>query len=96
MSEWLDEDARRVRPNGLAIRRRRHDRAWSSRQLIAAIGEASFTSTGIRESITPHVLSSVEERNEAISYATLCLIAGGLSCDPVDILGSEAQLSRVR
>ena len=82
----IDEDARRVRPNGLAVRRMRHDRGWSPRDLVDAIARASERSTGIGETISPHLLAGVEEQCEAIPYATLCLIAGGLDCDPVDIL----------
>jgi DNA-binding Xre family transcriptional regulator len=83
------EDARRVRPNGLAVRRMRHDRSWSPRDLIDAVARASERSTGISETITPQLLSGIEEQCEAIPYATLCLIAGGLDCDPIDILDSD-------
>ena len=56
------------------------------RGLIDAIGEASLNSTGIRKTITPNLLSGIEDHNEAIPYETLCLVADGLRCDPVDIL----------
>jgi hypothetical protein len=55
--------------------------------LIDAIGEASYRASGQRETITPHLLAGIEERNEAVPYDTLCLVAAGLGCDPVDILG---------
>jgi hypothetical protein len=32
------------------------------------------------------VLQHVEEANERVSYATLCLIALGLDCNPVELL----------
>jgi hypothetical protein len=32
------------------------------------------------------VLQHVEERNERVPYATLCLIALGLDCNPVELL----------
>jgi hypothetical protein len=86
----LDEDARRVRPNGLAVRGLRHQRGWSPRALIEAIEAASRAATGIPESITPNLLEGIEERDEIIPYGTLCLVAAGLDCDPVDILGRDA------
>lgn len=84
----MDDANGLVEPDGLSIRRRRHDLSWSPRDLVAAIREASFVATGRRETITPDLLKGIEERNEAIPYATLCLVARGLDCDPVDILGS--------
>ena len=81
------EGARRVTPIGLAVRRRRHEHGWAPRDLIEAIGEASQLATGRRETITPNLLAAIEERNEAVPYDTLCLVAAGLGCDPVDILG---------
>jgi len=77
--------ARRVRPNGLEVRGRRHLRGWSPRDLIDAIGEAHLRATGLRETITPHLLRGVEEQNEVIPYASLCLIAAGLECNPIDL-----------
>jgi len=86
MSDPLDDNTRRVAPDGLAIRRRRHERGWGPRDLIRAIGDASTRSSGVRETITPNLLAGIEEQGEAIPYTTLCLLAGGLDCDPVDIL----------
>jgi hypothetical protein len=80
------EQEDRVRPNGQQVRRLRHEQGWSPRDLVAAIAEASERATGIRTSITPSLLSGVEEKWEIIPYETLCLIADGLDCDPVDIL----------
>jgi hypothetical protein len=82
----LDDDRRLVVPDGLSVRRRRHDLGLSPRELVAAIGRASQVATGRRETITPDLLKGVEERNEPIPYATLRLVARGLDCDPVDIL----------
>ena len=84
-----DYDTRPVRPNGLEVRRRRHERGWSPRDVVDAVRDASLRASGIRESITPNLLSGIEEHNEAIPYETLCLLAGGLGCDPVDILLSN-------
>lgn len=81
-----DEDARLVRPDGLAIRGLRHERGWSPRDLAAAIAEAEQTANGRGAIIAPRVLLAVEERNAPISYATLCLIAAGLDCNPVEVV----------
>jgi hypothetical protein len=75
-----------VVPVGLVVRRLRHERGWPPRALIDAIGEASFRSTGLRETISPNLLAGIEERNERIPYGTLCLLAAGLDCDPIDLL----------
>ena len=82
----MDDDQRLVEPDGLSIRRRRHDRSWSSRDLVQAIGRANQVATGLHQSITPEMLRSIEERNEPIAFATLRLVARGLDCDPIDIL----------
>jgi len=75
-----------VTPAGLVVRRMRHELGWPPRELIAAIGEASLRASGLRETITPNLLAGIEERNEPVSYETLCLLAGGLGCDPIDLL----------
>jgi hypothetical protein len=83
-----DEDwnARSVTPAGIVVRRLRHERGWPPRELILAIGEASLRADGVRETITPMLLAGIEERNERVPYQTLCLLAGGLDCDPIDLL----------
>jgi hypothetical protein len=85
--EGDDDRMRRVAPAGLVVRRLRHERGWPPRDLIAAISEASLRSSGQRETITPTLLAGIEERNELVPYETLCLVAAGLECDPIDILG---------
>ncbi len=84
----FDEDEA-VRPDGLSIRRRRHDHGWSAREFVDEIASACERATGTRKTITPNLLSGIEEHNERISHAILCLIADGLGCDPVDILPTE-------
>jgi len=84
------EEERRVRPLGGEVRRRRHERRWSPRRLIDAIAHASRRATGIPATITPSLLAGIEERDEAISYETLCLLAAGFDCDPVDLLADDA------
>ncbi|MBS1105296.1 MAG: hypothetical protein H6Q91_798 [Deltaproteobacteria bacterium] len=81
-----DEDTRLVRPDGLSIRGLRHERGWSARDLAAAISTAECRATGRPVAIATRVLLGVEERNAPISYATLCLIAAGFDCNPIEIL----------
>ncbi len=81
------QDSRKVTPAGLVVRRLRHERGWPPRVLVEAIAEASFRASGLRRTITPNLLAGIEERNEPVPYDTLCLVAGGLDCDPIDILG---------
>ena len=80
------DDQEDVRPDGLAVRRRRHEHGWSARDLVEAIADACERATGTRKTITPNLLKSVEEHGEVIPYGTLCLIADGLGCDPIDII----------
>ena len=73
-------------PAGLVVRRLRHARGWPPRELIDAIAKASYRASGLRETITPNLLAGIEERNEPVPYDTLCLLAAGLGCDPIDLL----------
>ncbi len=75
-----------VTPAGLMVRRLRHEHGWAPRELIDAIAQASFRASGMRETITPNLLAGIEEHNEPVPYDTLCLLAGGLACDPIDLL----------
>ena len=84
-----DDMGRLVQLDGLTVRRRRHDHGWSPRDLVAAIEEASFTSSGLRRTLTPNQIAAIEERGERISYASLLLLADGLDCDPVDLLAAD-------
>jgi len=80
------EDRRPIRPDGLVIRRLRRDRGWSRRDLLEAIADATLRETGIRETISPNLLERIEEGEETIPYSTLCRIASGLGCEPVELL----------
>ena len=82
----LNPEVEIVRPDGQAIRRRRTEQGWPPRHLIEAIRRASEDATGIATTISPTLLLSIEDHCEAIPYETLCLVADGLRCDPVDIL----------
>ncbi len=83
-----------VRPDGLAIRRRRHDNGWSPRELSVAIENACVKSSGVRRSLTPNQLKGIEEQGERISYDQLLLLADGLDCDPVDLIAEGEFSSR--
>lgn len=82
-------DDSRVRPNGLAIRRLRHERGWSPDAMVEEIARTHHASTGLRCTITPNLLAGIEERNEVIPYETLCQVAASFDCDPVDLLAIE-------
>jgi hypothetical protein len=81
----FEEDAP-VTPDGTAIRRMRRGRGWSRRALVEAIARASLRESGVRETLTPNLLEHVEEVNERVPYGTLCRIASGLDCDPMDLV----------
>ncbi|MEZ4281228.1 MAG: hypothetical protein R3F21_16625 [Myxococcota bacterium] len=88
-------DARRsdlVLLDGLSVRRRRHARGWSSRDLVVAIESASLVSTGLRRTLSPNQIQAIEERGERIPYEQVLLLAGGLDCDPIDLI-AEGELS---
>ena len=85
----FDDDTRRVLPDGVTIRRRRRARGWSRRDLVDAIARASVEATGVPESVSPNLLRAVEEENEAVAYAVVCLVASGLDCNPVELLLPE-------
>jgi transcriptional regulator with XRE-family HTH domain len=78
-----------VRPDGLTIRRLRRGLGLSRAALSARIERRSFESTGRAESVSRNVLQHVEEGGERIPYATLCLIALGLDCNPIELLATE-------
>jgi hypothetical protein len=80
------ETQKLVRPDGLSVRRRRHDNGWSPRDLVNAIEAASFEASGLRRTLTPNLLKAIEEQSEAIPYDQLLLLADGLRCDPVDLI----------
>ena len=89
------ESKRLVRLDGLAVRRRRHDRGWSPRDLVSAIEEACFAASGLRRSLTPNQIQAIEEREERIAYDELLLLCDGLACDPSDLI-AEGELSSTR
>ncbi len=88
------DDQQLVRPDGLSVRRRRHDKGWSPRELTAAIESASFDSSGLRRTLTPNQLKAIEEQEERIPYDQLLLLADGLDCDPVDLIAEGEFSSR--
>lgn len=84
-----NDSLRLVRPDGLAVRRRRHEQGWSLRDLVSAIEAACLRASGLRRSLTPNQLEAIEERAERISYDALLLLADGLDCDPSDLLAPD-------
>jgi transcriptional regulator with XRE-family HTH domain len=86
----LDDDASVV-PDGLAVRRRRRARGWSRHALSDAVRRASLAATGLPDTVSPDLIRGIEERGERVPYAILCLLAGGLDCNPVELLGPEAE-----
>ena len=87
----IDDDETLVRPDGLSVRRRRHEQSLSPRDLVEAIAVAQERATGLRDTITPSLLAGIEERAERVPWATLRLVASGLDCDPVDILAPDSE-----
>jgi len=83
------DDDRAVKPDGRTVRRLRHDRGWSPRTLIDEIERVHFSNTGLRETITPNLLIGIEEHDEAVPYATLCLVSDAFDCDPIDLVRSN-------
>jgi len=88
------EDSTLVRPDGLSVRRRRHDHGWSPRELVLAIERACFDASGLRRTLTPNLIQAIEERHERIPYDQLLLLADGLACDPVDLIAEGEFSSR--
>jgi hypothetical protein len=84
-----------VRPDGLSVRRRRHENGWSPRDLIIAIETASIEASGLRRTLTPNLIKAIEEQSEAIPYDQLLLLADALRCDPVDLI-AEGEFSTRR
>jgi transcriptional regulator with XRE-family HTH domain len=80
-----DDDAP-IRPDGLTVRRLRHERGWSPRTLIDEVERCALAATGLRRSLTPNLLSAIEERDEAVPYATLCLVSDAFDCDPITLV----------
>jgi transcriptional regulator with XRE-family HTH domain len=75
-----------VTPDGLGIRRRRRLLGCSRRAFVEVMARASVRESGRRETITVNLLEGIEETNEPVPYATLCRVAAGLDCDPVELV----------
>ena len=80
------EDDTPVVPDGLTIRRRRRRLGASRRDFVAMLAARSRELTGLPATLSRNVLQGIEETNERVPYATLCLIALGLDCNPVELL----------
>ncbi len=74
--------------DGLSVRRRRHARGWSPRDLVVEIERASLAATGLKRTLSPNQIEAIEERAERIPYEQVLLLAGGLDCDPIDLIAA--------
>ena len=88
------EDQTPIVPDGLTIRRRRRRMGFSRRDFVQLLERRTKESTGVPETISRNVLQGIEETNERVPYATLCLIALGLDCNPIELLGEEFDFTR--
>ncbi len=87
----MGHDDGTMTPDGLAIRRRRHERGWSPRRLIEEVQERHFASTGLRAKLSPNLLSGIEERGEDVPYETICMLSDAFDCDPIDLVKLPAE-----
>ena len=55
---------------------------------MRAIADAHERATGRRVGFNLNLLHHVEEVSEPVEYATLVLVAGGLNCDPIELVAS--------
>ena len=81
----FDDDALVV-PDGGRVRLLRHRRGWSRRALVEAVARASERASGRPSTISLNQLEWIEDANEPVTYATLCRIASGLDCEPVELV----------
>ena len=81
--------------DGLSVRRRRHAHGWSPRDLVVAIESASLAASGLKRTLTPNQIQAIEERAERVPYEAVLLLAGGLDCDPIDLI-ADGELSTRR
>jgi transcriptional regulator with XRE-family HTH domain len=86
----FDDDALVV-PDGGRVRLLRRKRGWSRRALVEAVARASLRETGVPTTLSVNELDGIEEANEPISYATVCRIASGLDCEPVELVREDAR-----
>lgn len=83
------EDEDPVTPDGGTVRRMRRDRGWSRRTLARAIAEATERESGVRQTLTVNQIEWIEENSERVAYVTVCRLAAGLDCNPVELLQAE-------
>ena len=81
----FDDDALVV-PDGGRVRLLRHKRGWSRRALVVAVARASERASGVPTTLSMNLLEWIEEANEPVPYATLCRLASGLDCEPVELV----------
>ena len=84
------EDDSPVRPDGMEIRRRRRAQGWSRREFVVVMAAARERESGLRETISVNLLEGMEESSETVPYETLCRVASGLDCNPIELLREES------
>ena len=84
MNSFDDEAV--VVPDGGRVRLLRHRRGWSRRALVNAVARASERESGLPTTVTLNQLDRIEETNEPVPFATVRLLAGGLDCEPVELV----------
>ena len=62
------------------------------RDFVRMLAARSRERTGLRGALSRNLLQGIEETNERVPYGTLCLIALGLDCNPVELLDEGALL----
>lgn len=83
------DDDTLVVPDGGRVRLLRHRRGWSRRALVHAIARASERASGVPTTLSMNQLEWIEEANEPVPYETLCRLASGLDCEPVELVREE-------
>jgi transcriptional regulator with XRE-family HTH domain len=82
-----------VVPDGGRVRGLRRERGWSRRALVAAVARASERASGVPTTLSLNQLAWIEEADEPVPYALVCLLAGGLECEPVELIGPPERSS---
>ena len=56
-----------------------------------AVARASERASGLPTTLSLNLLGWIEESNEPVPYATICRIAAGLDCEPVELVRVSAE-----
>lgn len=66
----------------------------SRRDFVSLVEARAAEATGVPAGLSRSLLQGVEERCERVPYGTLCLIALGLDCNPVELLAPDRPRER--